>query len=47
MLTGVSEKIAEGQLPSDGLVWRSGMTEWKPANSVPELAAEIAARKRE
>lgn len=30
---------AAGQIPTDALIWREGMDNWKPWNEVPELAA--------
>ena len=31
--------IAEGRIPPQALVWKPGMTEWKPWAQVPELSA--------
>ncbi len=36
-LEQVRAMIAKGQLPADALVWRPGMANWAPWESVPEL----------
>ena len=38
------QKIASGEVKSGDLVWRDGMANWQPANSVPELAAAAPAQ---
>ncbi|MCC7392650.1 DUF4339 domain-containing protein, partial [Candidatus Sumerlaeota bacterium] len=36
------EKIAGGAVNRDTLVWKQGMSEWKPANQVAELISAFA-----
>jgi hypothetical protein len=34
-------KFASGEVSGTDMVWREGMTDWKPASSVPELFAPV------
>jgi hypothetical protein len=36
--------LANSRVRATDLVWREGMPDWVPANSVPELASAVAAR---
>lgn len=35
----IRQGIAQRIIAADTLAWTEGMAEWKPANSVPELAS--------
>ena len=38
----LTRRIAAGQIARDTLVWRPGMAQWQPAESVPELQSAFA-----
>jgi membrane protease subunit (stomatin/prohibitin family) len=37
-LAGLKQHFRDGTLTTDTLAWRAGMSEWKPASQLPELA---------
>jgi membrane protease subunit (stomatin/prohibitin family) len=37
-LAGLKQHFRDGTLTNDTLAWRAGMSEWKPASQLPELA---------
>jgi S-DNA-T family DNA segregation ATPase FtsK/SpoIIIE len=41
-LSVLAQMSKHGQLTSQSVVWKSGMTEWVPASTVPELASIIS-----
>ncbi|MGC4115853.1 MAG: AgmX/PglI C-terminal domain-containing protein [Myxococcales bacterium] len=43
-IEGVGEKWEKGELSADSLCWKTGMPDWKPLSSVPELAEKLAPR---
>jgi membrane protease subunit (stomatin/prohibitin family) len=40
--TGLTTKVASGQLDGDTLVWKAGMAAWAPASQVGDLSAVLA-----
>jgi membrane protease subunit (stomatin/prohibitin family) len=38
------QRVADGSLTSDTLVWRDGMSQWAPASDVPEVARLFAGK---
>jgi membrane protease subunit (stomatin/prohibitin family) len=41
-LAGLKQHFRDGTLTNDTLAWRAGMSEWKPASQLPELASVLA-----
>jgi membrane protease subunit (stomatin/prohibitin family) len=41
-LAGLKQHFRDGTLTTDTLAWRAGMSEWKPASQLPELASVLA-----
>jgi membrane protease subunit (stomatin/prohibitin family) len=41
-LAALEQHFRDGTLTHDTLAWRAGMTDWKPASQLPELAAVFA-----
>ena len=39
----ITRLVATGTITAKDLVWRDGMTDWKPAGELPELAPKPAA----
>lgn len=41
-LAGLKQHFRDGTLTNDTLAWRAGMSEWKPASQLPELASVLS-----
>jgi hypothetical protein len=42
-INALTEKVRDGSLVRETLVWQEGMAEWTPAGAVPELQSMFAA----